>query len=156
MGMAMTIQEYLDDEGVDYELLSHKRTGSSCETAGAAHIPTANMAKAVILRDDEGYLMAVIPASHHVDLGALHRKTNHMVGLATENDLADLFEDCAIGAIPPMGHVYGMRMMVDDRVDGMDDIYFEAGTHTDLVHVKGKEFMTLTMSAEHGHFSHPH
>jgi len=75
------------------------------------------------------------------------------LGLATENELAGLFKDCELGAIPPIGPAYGIEIVVDDSLLQEDDVYFEAGDHEELIHVSGKQFQDLVAGARHGHFS---
>ena len=92
------MQDCLAREGVHYDMIAHQRTRDSNHTAQAAHIPGDRLAKCVMLEDDKGYLMAVIPASHKVDLGAVHRQLNRALGLATDRELVELFKDCEPGA----------------------------------------------------------
>jgi len=101
------------------------------------------LVKCVLLEDDNGYLMAVIPATHKVDLGAVHRELNRELGLATERELAELFRDCEPGAIPPLGKAYGIDMVVDRSLVDTPDVYFEAGDHRSLIHVSGGDFLKL-------------
>lgn len=148
MSMAPTLREYLDHSGTPYELLQHPYTADSLHTAEAAHIPGAQLAKSVVLEDEHGYLLAVLPASHHVELGVLHGRLNRMLGLATERELGVLFPDCEEGAIPPLGRAYGMETVVDDSLAWQPDIYFEAGDHTGLVHMSGEAFQDLLDDTE--------
>lgn len=154
MGIAITLREYLDSTDVQYDVLPHPHTGSSSETAQACNIPGDQIAKAVILEDENGYLMAVVPATHRIDLGVLHQRLERHIGLATEPDLEDLFMDCEPGAVPPLGQAYGMQVMIDDSLNGLADIYFEAGDHSELIHLKGNDFEVLMKNADHGAFSH--
>jgi len=154
MGIAITLRDYLESNELQYDVLSHSHTGSSSETAQASEIPGDQIAKAVILEDEDGYIMAVVPATHRIDLGVVHKYLGRHVGLATEPELVDLFLDCEPGAVPPFGQAYGIEVMVDDSLDELDDIYFEGGDHHDLVHIKGKDFLTLMADADHGSFSH--
>jgi len=154
MGIAITLREYLDNTDFQYDVLPHTHTGSSSETAQASNISGEKIAKAVILEDEEGYLMAVIPATHRVDLGVLHKKLDRRVGLATEAELEDIFMDCERGAVPPFGQIYGLDVMIDDSLNGLDDVYFEAGNHDELIHLNGNDFTTLMEDAGHGAFSH--
>ncbi len=155
MAIAITLQQYLDQNGVEYEVLPHAHTQTSLDTAHTSHIPAEHIAKSVILEDEAGYLMAVIPASHHIDLGKLSRQLERRLGLATEEELPGLFSDCEIGAIPPIGEAYQMEVVMDDSLEKCPDIYFEAGDHTDLIHVRGPAFLQLMQRARHGHFSRP-
>jgi Ala-tRNA(Pro) deacylase len=108
MAIATSVQDCLVREGVHYDMIAHERTRDSNHTAQAAHIPGGRLAKCVMLEDDKGYLMAVIPASHKVDLGAVHRQLNRALGLATDRELVELFKDCEPGALPPLGLAYGI------------------------------------------------
>jgi len=155
MAIAITLQEYLDKSGIDYDVLPHTLTETSIDTAQTTHIPPEQIAKSVILEDEDGYLMAVIPASHHIELGQLSRQLERRLGLATEDELAGLFNDCDLGAIPPIGEAYHMDVVMDDSLERCPDVYFEAGDHTDLVHVRGPAFQQLMQHAHHGHFCRP-
>jgi Ala-tRNA(Pro) deacylase len=107
-----------------------------------------------MLEDSEGYVMAVLPATHKVDLGAVHRQLNRTLGLATDRELTDLFKDCEPGAIPPLGRTYGVETILDESLDGLQDIYFEAGDHITLVHVTGRDFLRLMADAPRAKISH--
>ncbi len=154
MGIAITLREYLDSSDVQYDVLEHAPTGSSSETAQASDISGDQIAKAVVLEDENGYMVAVVPATHRVDLGVLHKQLDRRIGLATEPELTDIFIDCEPGAVPPLAQAYGMPVIVDDSLRGLDDIYFEAGDHHELIHLKGDDFEALMQDAEHGTFSH--
>ena len=154
MGIPLTLQKYLEDKGIQYEVLTHVHTGGSMETAQATHVPGDKLAKGVILEDEEGYLMAVVPATYQVELGKLHKHLNRHLGLATEPELADLFHDCEPGAVPPLGQAYGVEQIVDESLSDCGDIYFEAGNHTEVVHISGKDFRALMADTPHYRFAH--
>jgi Ala-tRNA(Pro) deacylase len=153
MTIAITLQEYLDINGITYEVLPHSYTTSSMSTAEAAKVPGDKLAKSVILEDENGYLMAIVPATHHVLIGQLSNQLNRHLGLATEQEIEKLFADCDPGAIPPIGTAYGMEMIVDDSLLENPDVYFEAGDHLDVIHMRKEEFHKLTPNASHGRFS---
>jgi Ala-tRNA(Pro) deacylase len=153
MTIAATVQNYLSRKGVSYELIEHKRTLDSVHTAEAAHIPGTQLAKGTVLKDDEGFVMAVVPAVRKVDLGALHRLFGRPLGLATEDELERVFGDCEPGAVPPLGPAYGIDSVLDDSLMGESDVYFEAGDHHGLVHVSGSDFRKLMSGMQHGEIS---
>lgn len=155
MTIAATLADYLRKADVQYDLMAHPGSRSSMETAAAVHIPGDKLAKSVILEDDGGYLMAVVPATHHVQLGNLSKTLKRRLGLATERALAPLFSDCDPGALPPIGAAYGIETIIDDHLSHCEDVYFEAGTREELIHMEGKAFMQLFKHAKHGRFSHP-
>ncbi|PWC42404.1 YbaK/EbsC family protein [Azospirillum sp. TSO22-1] len=153
MGIAITMEQFLDHNTVHYDLVRHAPTVSSLRTAEACHIPGGCLAKGVVLKDEIGYLLAVLPATHHIRMADLEARTNRHLLLAPEQEMQALFRDCAHGSVPVMGAAYGMDMIVDDSLAGQPDIYFEAGDHETLVHMDGAEFQRLTAQAPHGNFS---
>lgn len=153
MTIAAAVQRYLDDCGIDYEVVEHARTLSSSRTAQVSHVSGDRLAKAVVLRSEGGFTMIVLPASCHLRLGALQDYLDRPVGLATEKEVAQLFNDCELGAVPPVGKAYGVEMIVDDSLDEQPEVYFEAGDHMSLIHVNAAAFQRLTAEARHGRFS---
>jgi Ala-tRNA(Pro) deacylase len=153
--MAITLQHYLDGLGVDYEIVAHPYADNGLETAECAHIPPDKLAKSIMLEDEGGYLMAVCPASRRIKLGQLYRETNRRLEFADETELADMLGDCALGAVPPVGELYGVDVVVDTELFMQPDVYFEAGDHVDLVHVSADNFQKLMSNAEHASFSKP-
>lgn len=154
MSISITLRNYLDKQGVRYDVIRHARSGCSIESARAAHVPGDALAKGVMLEDEFGYVMAVVPSTHHVELGTLRNRLRRKnLSLANEEELAVLFVDCELGAVPPLGEAFGLGMIIDDTLRANPDIYFEAGNHRDLVHVEGDDFQQLTLGAEHGYFS---
>jgi Ala-tRNA(Pro) deacylase len=153
MSIASRVEHYLVEQGVEFDVISHPYSSTSMESAQLAHVPGDCIAKSVVLEDDRGYVLAVLPASCHVDLGELHRQTNRNLGLATEYELDALFADCEPGAVPPLGAVYEMDTIIDDGLAEQSDIYFEAGDHERLIHVSGETFEMLMGDVQHSEFS---
>jgi Ala-tRNA(Pro) deacylase len=156
MAIALTLERYLDSKHVKYDVIAHEPTNTSMQTAETCHIPGDRLAKAVLLRDDVGYAVAVLPASHHIRLSELKRQFGSDVELASEREAEELFEDCARGAIPAVGECYGLDMLVDDSLDEQPEVYFEGGDHETLIHMSHREFAGLTATARHASFSARH
>jgi len=153
MTISARLKWYLDSHGVKYEIVPHPHTGTSLGAAQAARVPGERLAKSVLLEDERGYLMAVLPASRRVSLLDLEEQLERHLELASEAELSQLFRDCEVGALPPVGAAYGIPTVVDDSLMNAPDIWFEAGDHEDLVHMRGLEFLTLLTGARHGRFS---
>jgi Ala-tRNA(Pro) deacylase len=153
MGIALTLKQYLDDQHINYEVMTHARTSSSSSTAAAGHVSGDDFAKAVVLKGDRGYFMVVIPATRHVVLSEVSHRLNEPVGLATEEEIDRLFPDCETGAVPPVASAYGLTGIVDECLESRTDIYCEAGDHRSLLHMSGDDFRRLTMGMPFGAFS---
>lgn len=154
MAVANTLQRFLEQQSVKYDLVPHSHTGSSHETAEAAHVSEDHIAKAVIVKDAAGYAMVVVPASNWVEVEHLRKELNRDFHLATEDELAKLFNDCETGAVPPLGPAYGIETFLDEALTSLANVYFEAGDHEQLVHMAGNDFRTLLGGVRHGYYSH--
>ncbi len=148
MTIANKLEAHLKARSIDYELIPHPHSESSMLTAAAAHVPGDRLAKAVIVKDGDEYVMVVVPSDYHVHLGALHRKLGRDVGLATERELASLCPDCDEGAVPPVGEAYGIKSLVDKALMEQPEVYFEAGDHEHLVKMTGPSFQALHADSE--------
>jgi len=151
--MAKRVTKALAEHGIDFDLVEHPHSGSTHESAEAAHVSDDHIAKAVIAKDSEGFVMIVVPGGNWVEMDALRGELNRELRLATEEEIADLFADCEPGAVPPLGAAYGLETLLDDGLASLADVYFEAGDHEELVRVKGKDFQELMRGARHGFYS---
>jgi Ala-tRNA(Pro) deacylase len=152
MPIAPILQKHLD-RNVTYDVLTHDPTMSSTRTAQACHVSGDRLAKAIVLRHDGRYLLAVLPATHHVRLADLKTQIGDDVDLAHEDEIKRLFPDCAPGAVPPIGEAYELDVIVDDSIQAQPDVYLEGGDHTTLVHLDQAQFARLMAEARHGRFS---
>ncbi len=154
MAIAAALEDHLSRLNVAFDIVHHGYAPSSAHAAAAAHVPGDQLAKSVLLEDEDGYLMAVVPATHRVDIGRLGRELHRRLGLATDEEVCQVFNDCDPGAVPPVGAAYGIETVLDDSLCEQPDIYFEAGDHQDLIHVSGEQFAELMQGARHARFSH--
>ena len=156
MSISKTLRKYLVAHEVKIKLITHSPTGSSMESAEQAHVSGDALAKGVLVKDDEGYLLVVVPTDYHVDLDSLRRFLGQPVELATEEEIGSLFPDCELGAVPPLGHAYGIKTIWDPNTTlGKEkQVYFEAGDHVHLVRVSGRKFHELMAPADRGEFSY--
>ena len=154
MAVAETVRRFLEKHAVDYDLVLHPHTGSSHETAAAAHVREDHIAKAVIVKDAAGYAMVVVPGSNWVEIEHLRKELQRDLHLASEEQLAKLFSDCEAGAVPPLGPAYGIETFLDEALTSLANVYFESGDHEQLVHTRGDDFRTLLGGVRHGFYSH--
>lgn len=154
MTIAPKVQQALDALRADYEIIEHSPSRSALENAQFGHVPPERLAKAVLLdRQAEDRLLAVLPSDRRIELSELREALGEKPRLADEAEIAEVFDDCAVGAIPPIGWDYGVTMIVDDSLANQPDVYFEGGDHRSLIHMEQADFARLTQSAHHGTFS---
>jgi Ala-tRNA(Pro) deacylase len=153
MAVVASIARLLDARRVDYRVVTHLHTDCSSETAQAAHVSGERIAKAVLLKDAQGYCLAVIPATHALQMEVLNTRLERRLHLAGEDELLQAFPDCELGAVPALGRAYGIATMVDEQLLEQPEVYFEAGEHRELVCVSARAFERLMDGASYGTFS---
>jgi Ala-tRNA(Pro) deacylase len=144
MPLLPKLRDFLDEKQVAYTHTVHPLAYTAREVASAEHIPPREVAKVVVFLGEHGYGMAVLPADSVVDLEQLRLDLGlARLRLATEAELGELFPGCELGAMPPLGNLFGMPVYVDGRLAGEDMIAFNGGTHRDVVHMHYADFERL-------------
>ena len=136
--------QYLMAKNIRFAHTTHSAAYTAEEVAQAEHMPPNRLAKTVLVRDNDGYVMAVIPADSYVEMERLRM----IIGvpdlyLAEERDLAHLFPNAELGAMPPLGNLFNLPVYLDRRVSNREFIAFNAGTHRDLIHMRVADFCEL-------------
>ena len=144
MPIPKEITGYLDAHRIPYETIHHRRNFTAQETAADTHTRGKDFAKTVLLFIDDRYFLAVLPAHRQLSLNkvktTLHAK---QVTLASEDEISALFNNCEIGAMPPLGDLYNLPVYVDSDIKRDYQITFNAGTHEDVIRMLYKDYETL-------------
>ena len=130
----------LDGNEVSYEVLQHPEAVTAQRIAQAEHVKGRHHAKVVMIKSGHQHLMMVLPADHQIDLEKVEKTIGKAVSLDKEEEFKSLFADCAIGAMPPLGNLYGLPTYVDRHLAEQDYIVFEAGTHTDAIKMSYRDY----------------
>jgi len=136
--------QYLNQSGIPFELVTHLPAFSAHDVASATHVTDKELAKTIIIHADEGNWMAVLPANYRLNDRLIKRALGvKHVHFLQEEELTKLFPDCEVGAMPPIGNLYSMPVVVDKTMTQDDQIVFNAGTHTESVKMKFGDFENL-------------
>src|SRR5258705_4563796 len=93
MTVAPIFARYLANEKIKYDVIAHEPTMTSSRTAQACHIPGDRVVKGIVLRGDDVYTLAVLPASRRIRMTDLKARIGHDVALASEAEIDRLFRD---------------------------------------------------------------
>lgn len=142
-------KDYLDGEGVHYEVIRHATAYTAQEIAAEAHVPGRHFAKTVAVRIGDRLALAVLPATDRIDLDRLRRSVGaESVELAPEDDFAERFPGCEVGAMPPFGNLFEMEVFVSPHLVEADEIAVNAGTHSEVVKLAYSDFARLVKPIE--------
>lgn len=157
MAIPQRLSDYLSrhlPEAAGIDIVAHRHSGCSAVSARAAGVPAQQLAKAVVLEDDAGCLLALVPADRSVHLGRLAQRLQRgQLHLADESRLAAMFDGCEAGAVPSLGMPWGISTVVDDALEACDPVYLESGDHERLMRLTHAQFHALMQALPHGAFS---
>ena len=149
MAIATTLKSFLEDHHVEYDMVKHVHSSTALESAHTAHVPSHQVAKAVVLEDANGYIVSVLPSTNRLDMEWVNESLGRRLTMTAENDLPELFEDCDLGAVPALSNAYGLDVIWDEQLTNASEIYIEAGDHENLIHMHGDEFCKLMEDLPH-------
>jgi Ala-tRNA(Pro) deacylase len=139
----MNVHEFLQQHEIEHETFAHSPTYDAQRLAQAVDETGHHVAKTVLLKSETDYLLAVVPATHTVDLESPRlRKSGHRE-LASEDEVIKQFPDCEPGAIPPFGSQYGIHTIVDTALCEAKQIVFESNTHDEAIRMRFTDYIDL-------------
>lgn len=141
---ANKVKAFLDSHGIRYVSILHSAAFTAAEVAASVHVAGRDFAKTLIVNLDDERVMVVLPATRRLLLGELREmlESEH-ARLATEAEFQDLFPDCELGAMPPFGNLYNMKVYVSADLAHETEIAFNAGTHTEVIKMDFEDFDRL-------------
>jgi Ala-tRNA(Pro) deacylase len=137
------LKTHLEQAHASYVPVVHVPARSAQYAASVLHISGKEVAKTIVLRSGKQVLLAVLPASYHVDLQKLGKVTGMPVELLDERECYKLFPDCQPGAVPPFGELYGLPVFLDESLAEDPEITFSAGTLSDAIRMGNADFVHL-------------
>jgi Ala-tRNA(Pro) deacylase len=149
MTMSAPMSNFLTHHHIDYSILKHKPTPGSLEVAQAAAIPLQQLVYSIVLQQQqrpEKQLLALIPASHHLDMDKVTQALGQPYQIIDRQDLRTTFQDCQPGIIPGLGQPFNLNTVTDIRLFQMPQLYLEDGDNTELIKLKQQQFVTLMSS----------
>ncbi len=143
---AAAIIEFLDGEGIRYEVIEHEPTMSAAAEARATSFAPDQVAKTVVLHDGRAYVIAAIPSSERLDLRKLRAVlgATRQLRLATESEIARDFPSLEVGAAPPFGPMVPAAEVIDRVLLEQDQILCPAGDHNHSALVDPRDVVRIT------------
>ena len=150
MSIAGTVRYFLSHQKIDYHVLIHPRVGTPLQTALSANIEPRQLAYAVLLKDKNRHLIAILPSSNTLDIKNLNKQLKRHFIPATLSEERRIFSDCTLGMVPALGEAYGIDAIVDSALDDLPAVYLPSGNNSTLVCVNNENFQLLQLNAIHG------
>ena len=145
MSVNKRTKEFLDSQGVQYEVIEHTPAYTAQEVAAMTHISGSEIAKVVMVKVGDEFVMVVLPASKRLDLDALQQVlgSDAHPRLAGEKQFGGLFPDCELGAEPPLGNLWDVPVVVAQSLSEDQHIAFNAGNHREVIRMAYSDYERL-------------
>jgi HD-like signal output (HDOD) protein/prolyl-tRNA editing enzyme YbaK/EbsC (Cys-tRNA(Pro) deacylase) len=155
MSTSITARRYLDKQDIPYSVVPCPIDSRGKSQNKSSGIPAAAVARAIMLKDASGLVMAVIPVTHRLNLDALNRLLHRRLRPAEKLDYQSVFADCTPGVLPALGEAYGFETIIDDSLLDQDFVFVASGNSGELLRMTGEDFQNLHSNAWYGNvFSH--
>ncbi len=141
MSLTSMIKQHLDAGAVTFTLVTRE------ELNGEARTLLEKTAKSVVLQDEVGLVLAVIPADHGINLDAVQQFVGRKIELVPPRDYVVLFKDWGPTQFSPFAKNYGLRVFVDQHLAAQDVVYFDTGANETFVRVDQAAFRKLHANA---------
>jgi HD-like signal output (HDOD) protein/prolyl-tRNA editing enzyme YbaK/EbsC (Cys-tRNA(Pro) deacylase) len=156
MALPNTVKDYLDRHKLSYRLISYPAKETLQQITEAIKIPSSLLIRAVLLGDEQGYLMAILPSNYILDFALLRQLLNRELQPLYGDELAGFFKDCQPGSRPPLPGAFGLSAVAEESLADLDgELYFDAGSHDTLICMSSADYRTLLGELHWEHFSIP-
>jgi Ala-tRNA(Pro) deacylase len=139
----MRLANFLAERRVTFEILVHPPAFTAQKRAKFLHWPGKRVVKSVLLTGPGGHVVAMLPATHHVDTDALARALGGPLRLADSREIAQAFPDCEYGVVPPFGSLYGFATIIDETLEPDALMVCEGHTHAEAIRLRCRDFEDL-------------
>jgi Ala-tRNA(Pro) deacylase len=139
------VTRFLELADVPFDVIEHEPSYSALQEAELAHVEPPAEAKTLLLHDTGGWRIAVLPASHQLDL----RRARGMLGgsshlrLASEDEIAAAFPQFDVGALPPVGPMLPLPEVVDVRLLYRSHVVCPGGDHRHALRLDPRDLVRL-------------
>ena len=142
--MLKRLEEFLGTHGAKYAPIGHQEALTAQEGAAASHVSGWSWAKVVIVKEREGYAMAVLPACCAIDMNRLKGLIGlGEIELAGIDEIHKVFPGCELGAIPPFGRLFGVPTVVEEALVDQREIAMPAGDRRSAIRMAVTEYLRL-------------
>ena len=143
MNLFTKIKKLLDDNNVKYKIIEHEHIVSAEEAARVRKEDISLSVKALLLKDDKGFLICGVSGNRKIDSKKLRKVLGTRdLRFATLEEVKEI-SGVERGAVAPFGNLLGLRMFIDKNVLDHDYVVFSAGMHTKSIKMKTKDYIKL-------------
>jgi Ala-tRNA(Pro) deacylase len=136
----MRVGQFLTENQIRFQALVFPPAFTAQKRAMRLRVSGRQVLKSILLSGPQGYFLAVLPATHRLNTKLLADFFGGPVRLAKPEEIRQVFPDCEWGVVQPLGHLYGLRTILDDSVSPGSHIILQTQTHAEAIRMKCGDF----------------
>ena len=141
--------EFLRSRRVWFEEVLHSPASSSTKRAHSMHVPGRRVAKTVLVKAGDRFVLAVLPCTSRIDLAAAGGRAGLLRrGRTTGDDgrVIGTFTDCEPGVVPPFGRLYDLDTVLDVSLLEMDELVFSGNMRHEGLRMRTRRLSSRSRS----------
>jgi prolyl-tRNA editing enzyme YbaK/EbsC (Cys-tRNA(Pro) deacylase) len=130
------VVDYLDKNKYKYEIIKHRTTYTSWDTAQTERVKPQEVAKTLIMKVDKDWILAVLASNRNTDKKELLKlvnknseKTYKKIDFADEKWLKKNMKIGKLGAVPPFKGLLKTEVYFDKMLSKNKKIYVSSGEY---------------------------
>lgn len=148
------IINYLDKNKYKYEIIKHRTTYTSWDTAQTEKVKPQEVAKTLIMKTDKDWIVAVLPSNRNLDKKSLLKIVNSKmdkeggkkfkkIDFADEKWLKKNIKIGKLGAIPPFCELLGKDIYFDKILIKNKKIYLNSGEYDASIRINLSQYLKI-------------
>jgi Ala-tRNA(Pro) deacylase len=138
--------EFLRSHRIWFEELLHQPASSATKHAHHMHVPGRMVAKTVLVKAGERFVLTAVPCTSRInldELAALLGLPASAVRLATADELVGIFTDCEPGVVPPFGELYDLDTVFDVSLLEVGELVFGGNTRHEGLRMRASDYVAI-------------
>lgn len=134
------LKRALSAAGVVFTHTHHRPVYTSAEAAEVRGVALHSGAKALIVKGDDGFVMAVLPADLALNSGGFRKLIgSKRLRFAAKDEVLEI-TGLTPGSIPPFGSLFDLSTICDEGLAESEHINFNAGSHTESIQMSYADY----------------
>ena len=153
MPISKKITDYLNKNKYKYEIIEHRTTYTAWDTAQTEKVKPQEVAKALVMKADNDYLIAMVPSNKNLDKKGLLKVINAQRKKSGEQTCKkiDFTKEAwmkknlpgKVGATPPFAGLINLGVYIDNALKKNKKIYLGSGEYTKSVRVSVSQYLKI-------------
>lgn len=134
---------YLSAKSLSHEIVPHKTVYTAFDVAKTLRVPLNTIAKALLLKSNKGFLVAVLSAAHLLDIKKITTLASaKKIRIPTEKELLEFLKKKK-GALTSFGGYHKLPVFLDKKFSKNTHGIFSSGSFTESLRIPLKHFLVV-------------